>query len=132
MSLAEQPMSTRQALRVSAALTPNALEKTIAKQREQLKACLHIADAARADEDLELWATQARNAADVAKALSENLEMQTMSRCTVPEAPDEALTAELVKRAESKGPDAAGAKRALLAAAKRVQQPKQERTRGRS
>jgi len=132
MSLADAPMSTRQALHASRKITPNVLEKTIAKQREQLRDCLQIADAARAGEDWDLWATQARNVADVTKALAENLEMQTMSRCTVPEAPDEALTAELVKRAEGKGPDAAGAKRALIAAAKRVQQPKQERARGRS
>lgn len=101
MSLAEAPMTTRQALVASERITPNVLEATIRKQREQLRDLLRIADGARAQEDFELWATQARNVADVAKALDENLEMEAMSHIAVVEAPSERLTDELVKRAKN-------------------------------
>lgn len=108
MSLAEAPMTTRQALVASERITPNVLEATIAKQREQLKDQMRIADAARSRidgesdlEDVELWATAARNAADIVRCLSENLEMEAMSHIAVVEAPSERLTDELVKRAKN-------------------------------
>lgn len=113
-------MNTAQALRASLTIVPNVLEATIAKQREQLVAQLHIADTARTQEDWELWATAARNAADVARALHENLEMQMQSRATVSEAATSSILAELRKRA------AEGDKQALAAL-----KPKKEPARGR-
>lgn len=69
-------MNTRQALRASLDVTPDVLATTIAVQRTQLRDTLHIADMARVQEDMETWATKARQAADIVKALEENLEMQ--------------------------------------------------------
>lgn len=81
-------------------IEPNVLARAIETQRRQLRDTLHIADTARAQEDWDTWATAARNAADVARALDENLEMQQMqSRATVPEASTVALISELRERA---------------------------------
>ena len=113
-------MNARQALKASLKIVENTLDVTIAKQREQLADQLRIADSARRQEDLELWATAARNAADVARALDENLEMQTMSRATVKEADTPRLVAELRLRAKE------GAKEALAV----LKPPKKEVARG--
>lgn len=104
-------MNTRQALKASLRVVPT-LDTVIATQRQQLRDQLHIADGARALEDWELWARSARNVADVARALEDNLEQQTMSRATVLESSTEALVAELRKRAAAGEKDAAAALRA--------------------
>lgn len=103
----------RAALLRSIEITPNVLQITIDKQRVQLRDQMKIADTARAQigeeagpDDFELWAIAARNATDVAKALKENLEMQTKSRATVQEADTLSLIAELKKRATGKEKDA--------------------------
>jgi hypothetical protein len=112
-------MNTSQALKASLRIVPDTLEITIGKQREQLADQLRIADSARRQEDLELWATAACNARDVARALDENLEMQTMSRATVKEADTPRLIDELRLRAKE------GDKEALA-----VLKPKKEAGRG--
>jgi len=70
-------VNTRQALVASRDITPNVLAATIETQRKQLKDHLLIAERAWAQEDLETWARAARHAANVKKALEENVEMQT-------------------------------------------------------
>lgn len=69
-------MNTRQALKASLAIEPDVLATTIATQRKQLRDHLTIAERAWAQEDLETWARAARHAANVKKALEENLEIQ--------------------------------------------------------
>lgn len=97
-------MNTRQALQLSIVQEPDVLAQAIEVQRRQLRDTLHIADTARAQEDWETWAVSARNAADVARALDENLEMQQMqSRATVPEASTASLISELRDRALKSG-----------------------------
>lgn len=102
-------MSTRKALQSSLRVVEDTLETIIATQRQQLQDALVIADNARAKEDWETWAAQARNVADLTKALDETLEMRTQSRATVPEASTAALVAELTKRARAGEKDAAAA-----------------------
>lgn len=127
--------SIKRDLNGSLAITPS-LDKAIAKQREQLRDQMHIADKSRAmlngqpsPEDWDCWADAASRARDVAKSLAENLETQMQSRAAVPEASDEVLASELVKRAEA---GERGARKAILDAAKRIKQPKTEARRGRS
>lgn len=117
-------MSTRQALLRSVEITPDVLETTIATQRQQLRDQLHIADGARALEDWELWARSARNTADVAKALHENLEMQMQSRATVAESDTASLWRAIQDRAAAGEKDA----QAII----RKAQPKKEPARGRA
>lgn len=123
----------RQALKASLASTPNVLEETIFLLRQQLSDQLETARKALDGEDFDLAATQLGHASVTARALHENLEIEraqyAQGRVAVVEATDETLAAELIKRAE-KGE--AGARAALLAAAKRVKQPKTEAHRGRS
>jgi len=129
MSLADHPMSTRQALLASKRSEPNALETTIATQRRQIADQLGIMRAALDGDDFDLCATAAGHVSSIARALHENLEMQAMSGCTVKEAPDERLLDEIMKRIAA---GETGTKKAFLAAAKKLQAPKKEHVRGRS
>jgi len=123
MSLSGAPMTTRQALHVSHKKERDILGETIAKQREQIDAQMKLAAECWRDEDWELFQSAIKNLNGLAPAYRENLEMRSMSRCTVPEATSETLAGELVKRFES---GEAGVEKTLADALKRIRQPKRK------
>jgi len=116
-------MNTRQALAASCALVPDVRATTIFQLRQRLQDQLEVIRKSLDGSDFELAATHLGYAAQTARAIHENLELDSMSRCTVAEAPEETLVGELIKRAERGEADA---KKAILDAAKRLTQPKRK------
>lgn len=101
-------------------VTPDVRSKTIATQRAQLTDQMTIAANAWDGDDFELLESALGHALAVVKALRENLELDTMSRCTVTEAPEDVLAKELLKRANAGDPDA---RKAILDAARKLKSP---------